>query len=178
MRGIHAVMPLRMKPERSIPACAGDPCGDALAHEARAVYPRVCGGSKCARNCAMPPSGLSPRVRGIQFLRFRARYRARSIPACAGDPDEHATPRTAWKVYPRVCGGSTAAEDCARAYRGLSPRVRGILYPSRRSLRPRRSIPACAGDPPAAGVIPPLGINDWGVIQPGESLISLTPATA
>ena len=25
------------------------------------------------------------------------------------------------------------------------------------------------------GVTPPLGINDWGVIQPGESLIPLTP---
>ena len=28
------------------------------------------------------------------------------------------------------------------------------------------------------GVTPPLGINDRGVIQPGESLIPLTPAAA
>ena len=51
------------------------------------VYPRVCGGTRprCARRGTA--SGLSPRVRGNQkMVLFRIPY-ARSIPACAGEPN-------------------------------------------------------------------------------------------
>ena len=73
-------------PERSIPACAGEPsrfCGSSIGV---AVYPRVCGGTprRPPKNVAV--EGLSPRVRGNQAGRRHHVCRSRSIPACAGEP--------------------------------------------------------------------------------------------
>ena len=52
-------------------------------------------------------------------------------------------------VYPRVCGGTYCTFSIRPAGSGLSPRVRGnpALLVRLRILR--RSIPACAGEPPA-----------------------------
>ena len=73
----------------------------------------------------------------------------RSIPACAGEPPRRLLGMRICEVYPRVCGGTrkTAAAPIAPA--GLSPRVRGNPLVRRRSPAFRRSIPACAGEPPA-----------------------------
>ena len=74
---------------------------------------------------SLPPSGLSPRVRGN-----RARYPAtpslcRSIPACAGEPAVGYPGRLTQWVYPRVCGGTNLRSAVLLLIRGLSPRVRG-----------------------------------------------------
>ena len=52
--------------------------------------------------------------------------------------------------YPRVCGGTSIASAMAALTAGLSPRVRGNRRRGRASLGRRRTIPACAGEPPCA----------------------------
>ena len=49
-------------------------------------------------------------------------------------------------VYPRVCGGSTAARLRVRPAAGLSPRVRGKPAALPVAVIITRSIPACAGE--------------------------------
>ena len=72
----------------------------------------------------------------------------RSIPACAGEP-RCQLPRTRpVRVYPRVCGGTQPRPTCGTTWSGLSPRVRGNLCPQCLQPGHRRSIPACAGEPP------------------------------
>ena len=48
----------------SIPACAGEPAGEASLSHRHQVYPRVCGGTGAQTLPAVPMRGLSPRVRG------------------------------------------------------------------------------------------------------------------
>ena len=49
---------------RSIPACAGEPCGSGFMVSPPQVYPRVCGGTQPVVNTNRKSQGLSPRVRG------------------------------------------------------------------------------------------------------------------
>ena len=111
------------------------------------VYPRVCGGSISAVQCAAVARGLSPRVRGIRRIRSSSSSMMRSIPACAGDPQRRVSSNRNLRVYPRVCGGSARRPARPRSQAGLSPRVRGIRAEIDENLLPLRSIPACAGDP-------------------------------
>ena len=131
----------------SIPACAGEPDRDLLGLRQRQVYPRVCGGAAPPNPTTSHQPGLSPRVRGSPGVRAHAVLRARSIPACAGEPSLPAPSRRRSRVYPRVCGGADDGIAGASPDGGLSPRVRGSL--ERRDQRTRRSgsIPACAGEP-------------------------------
>ena len=80
-------------------------------------------------------------------MRIRNRPRAGSIPACAGEPKAIRPDSTLPGVYPRVCGGTSDATAWRRAWRGLSPRVRGNLKTSKNQPPLCRSIPACAGEP-------------------------------
>ena len=86
VRGI----PLRVIEQKvlvgSIPACAGDPAPYPICPSQATVYPRVCGGSTMRPMMPAWSSGLSPRVRGIQFLLALDGLGRRSIPACARDP--------------------------------------------------------------------------------------------
>ena len=134
----------------SIPACAGEPWAPGPLTPVTGVYPRVCGGTKTALNLAMVVAGLSPRVRGNRAPTVARRARIRSIPACAGEPavGHHAAGHE--EVYPRVCGGTRTAPGPDREGRGLSPRVRGNPVALSLLRRVLRSIPACAGEPPAA----------------------------
>ncbi len=49
---------------RSIPACAGEPTARQGVPSRHAVYPRVCGGTRCTTRTRLDTTGLSPRVRG------------------------------------------------------------------------------------------------------------------
>ena len=136
----------------------------------------MCGGTYPCRLPRLPHCGLSPRVRGNRQSQSPIVARARSIPACAGEPDtslphvNHAKVYPACageppaislttgiiKVYPRVCGGTRPTEGCNRGAAGLSPRVRGnLLHPLNTSVK-RWSIPACAGEPPFRPYAPPF----------------------
>ena len=91
---------------RSIPACAGEPSVPAELKAPLAVYPRVCGGTVAQRLYVLLLAGLSPRVRGNQRPDRDRPDGARSIPACAGEPEGARPARKKAEVYPRVCGGT------------------------------------------------------------------------
>ena len=93
--------------------------------------------------------GLSPRVRGIPPPVPRHDAVQGSIPACTGNPIARRHVHVQLAVYPRVYGESGAGDVHRPLTRGLSPRVRGIPPMAGRFLEPRRSIPACTGNPPA-----------------------------
>ena len=131
----------------SIPACAGEPPPAISPNSFRKVYPRVCGGTSGIHAWRHGKMGLSPRVRGNHCRMNRADVRRRSIPACAGEPDNLQSHLATPEVYPRVCGGTPVLTCVTVSMRGLSPRVRGNLHSRRRQASPRGSIPACAGEP-------------------------------
>ena len=165
----------------SIPACAGEPARVSGRLAYPRVYPRVCGGtpgwpprtgpvrglSPRVRGTAPPPltpaqaAGLSPRVRGNPRGPGNATPAMRSIPACAGEPDDYVSSKRQCGVYPRVCGGTHPSCRCTGRACGLSPRVRGNPFCRRGWMAKSGSIPACAGEPrlaaaaiPAASVYP------------------------
>ena len=91
--------------------------------------------------------GLSPRVRGNPARRRRRKMTNGSIPACAGEPCSWTRTPMSQTVYPRVCGGTRYRAPPSCRIKGLSPRVRGNPAHERGRRWPRRSIPACAGEP-------------------------------
>ena len=131
----------------SIPACAGEPPRSRWAAAQAGVYPRVCGGTTTEFVTGGQSQGLSPRVRGNRSLVSRRRFHPGSIPACAGEPLTCLSAARASRVYPRVCGGTRKAGRVSYADPGLSPRVRGNLWPAGRANSDSGSIPACAGEP-------------------------------
>ena len=110
----------------------------------------MCGGSYRRGLPTPAAAGLSPRVRGKLVRHFRCGAHPRSIPACAGEATP--TPAEIYQaaVYPRVCGGSTAAAARPPLGGGLSPRVRGKRKETGLDYPLFRSIPACAGEAVAA----------------------------
>ena len=96
-----------------------------------------------------PTIGLSPRVRGNRLCRPSPSSPQGSIPACAGEPSIREGKRQPEEVYPRVCGGTIGSTRRRTFVNGLSPRVRGNLAVSQPATSSRRSIPACAGEPPS-----------------------------
>ena len=150
VRGNRLCEPEGPHPQRSIPACAGEPL-----HRLRlgiwvSVYPRVCGGTLLNVWPKTFRCGLSPRVRGNRSGSSLACSETGSIPACAGEPSGCAPTPPAPRVYPRVCGGTMNTPTFTEAQGGLSPRVRGNLLPGLHPVARPRSIPACAGEPPSA----------------------------
>ena len=107
--------------------------------------------------------GLSPPVRGNLGKARAIGKSIRSIPACAGEPLDREASGNPAGVYPRLCGGTATGLAAPAAESGLSPPVRGNLDAIASARIPRRSIPACAGEPcqrkdsaAAAGVYPRL----------------------
>ena len=98
-------------PSRSIPACAGEPRSGRLWPFVRWVYPRVCGGTQDATYRKLLANGLSPRVRGNREDVDLHVDKLRSIPACAGEPRLRQCLNRCSRVYPRVCGGTVAAQS-------------------------------------------------------------------
>ena len=89
------------------------------------VYPRVCGGTSDALVSLPASTGLSPRVRGNLNDLSDPASEPGSIPACAGEPGWPLPLPPAYRVYPRVCGGTTLRVPAQENDMGLSPRVRG-----------------------------------------------------
>ena len=136
---------------RSIPACAGEPYIEKSMVEDCEVYPRVCGGTTWRAWMLRLICGLSPRVRGNLPIHNRDTVHTGSIPACAGEPRLLRLIRGRSRVYPRVCGGTESPVLMILIGTGLSPRVRGNRVAGIDDLDRDGSIPACAGEPPAAG---------------------------
>ena len=147
MRGNHYRAHPRQPHLRSIPAYAGEPQNGRNRYRIHWVYPRVCGGTRCATTTPDGGGGLSPRMRGNRQRIFQAGHRAGSIPAYAGEPRGGRSCLRAYAVYPRVCGGTTAWSNGRVAANGLSPRMRGNPPQSASPSSSSRSIPAYAGEP-------------------------------
>ena len=147
VRGNHPVADRHHYPDRSIPACAGEPRKMKTPAKAAKVYPRVCGGTpRCGGRAPRMP-GLSPRVRGNHaFVQVDIPQQG-SIPACAGEPIFLQIPQGDGRVYPRVCGGTGECRILILGGEGLSPRVRGNPVFQALQNGGNRSIPACAGEP-------------------------------
>ena len=133
--------------DRSIPACAGEPCPQPWHPAPAPVYPRVCGGTVVDHPAYGKSTGLSPRVRGNHGYAVAWRNVDRSIPACAGEPWVCRRLAQRGPVYPRVCGGTGKCQPCQEWRVGLSPRVRGNPQLVQRLGKKVGSIPACAGEP-------------------------------
>ena len=97
---------IRAFPERSIPACTGEPMGRGPTRGGCEVYPRVYGGTVWRYRVAWLIGGLSPRVRGNPIKTGRISPLNRSIPACTGEPDDYWCKMDRIEVYPRVYGGT------------------------------------------------------------------------
>ena len=106
VRGIHRRYVRRSNYPGSIPACTGNPRRGVGAGRRRRVYPRVYGESVTEDRPRAKAAGLSPRVRGIPSGRPAPAGRARSIPACTGNPDLRRVSFCFQAVYPRVYGES------------------------------------------------------------------------
>ena len=151
VRGNH-VRDARSCSRRSIPACAGEPLkrsGPARQSLHRSIP--ACAGEPSFRSAGIshtPSSGVYPRVCGGTYL--LAKHGVWVYPRVCGGT-------VVWEcwhswVYPRVCGGTgPVLTDAPIPTVGLSPRVRGNLVWSARTVR-SRSIPACAGEPPSGAI--------------------------
>ena len=131
----------------TIPAGAGTPARPPASGERARDYPRGCGDTPPARAPEGRLEGLSPRVRGHRAHDPSGLYRLRTIPAGAGTPSGPRSGDTGFRDYPRGCGDTLDVAPTARAWAGLSPRVRGHLRRLRRAARRNGTIPAGAGTP-------------------------------
>ena len=147
MRGNRGFARFTFAIQRSIPACAGEPRLRSTDSAVKSVYPRVCGGTPRRPPLIAAACGLSPRVRGNPEEEIDLYRAERSIPACAGEPDEGAVHHLLVRVYPRVCGGTVFSSTDVVEKTGLSPRVRGNLGVNAIRVAVPGSIPACAGEP-------------------------------
>ena len=127
---------------RSIPAPAGEPAARPSPGTARRVYPRACGGTSSRASRATSARGLSPRLRGNLFVAVAAANPTWSIPAPAGEPNVCRATSAVVMVYPRACGGTYQRIHPAGDVEGLSPRLRGNLFPVIQNGSECRSIPA------------------------------------
>ena len=136
---------------RSIPARAGEPprnCGRA---RRTPVYPRASGGTFSTREHGSMRAGLSPRERGNRRRPKQGQHLAGSIPARAGEPKLVMGATPGERVYPRASGGTAVTGDPDDVFTGLSPRERGNRHLGGPRHDAGGSIPARAGEPPAAG---------------------------
>ena len=186
MRGNRNIGPGAVHYRRSIPACAGEPRWRGRPGNRRAVYPRVCGGTRDKYPAARSRRGLSPRVRGNQVRRGVQDGQVGSIPACAGEPHCHRAERRYLWVYPRVCGGTVASLPRRHPPTGLSPRVRGNQS-NASSLQCTSGVypRVCGGTSPmpaaamhVGGLSPRVRGNPGGCIRPGPFSRGSIPACA
>ena len=131
-----------------IPACAGEPVGDAKAMVSNGAYPRMRGGTAPAQPTVIPGGGLSPHARGNRQDNQACAIDEGPIPACAGEPVGEIVTGGQHGAYPRMRGGTLRFDPSTAPALGLSPHARGNRHHRQRSIDRSGPIPACAGEPP------------------------------
>ena len=111
------------------------------------VDPRVRGEAHHDGRRLHSHEGRSPRARGSRSSGICSPAKVRSIPACAGKPQEHEHRSGDAGVDPRVRGEAYHPAHAAQAPGGRSPRARGSPRPVKEQRANIGSIPACAGKP-------------------------------
>ena len=146
VRGTRHATQRAGRERRFIPACAGNTATGSGGCPRPPVHPRVCGEHGDSHAGATCLTGSSPRVRGtLPSHRHPTRHR-RFIPACAGNTDKGGKGCYHVPVHPRVCGEHRNLAAKGSGAVGSSPRVRGTRVRQLVPRRPRRFIPACAGN--------------------------------
>ncbi len=149
-RGSHPRAAPAPIPSGSIPAHAGEPLPAEPARWPARVDPRARGGASSGVTSGTTRRGRSPRTRGSPS---RTRLRPTpwgSIPAHAGEPTVRTWPGHGTWVDPRARGGASQTAKSLVHVWGRSPRTRGSRSIEQRLRRRHGSIPAHAGEPPAA----------------------------
>ena len=166
----------------SIPAWAGETWSRATLHQKTVVYPRVGGGNRVGGDHWGLGYGLSPRGRGKLGNAICGGTGTRSIPAWAGETPPYPQPLGEPRVYPRVGGGNVRQEWERRIVQGLSPRGRGKPDTAVNRLIRQWSIPAWAGETPAAepvitcgGVYPRVGGGNLYLLGAAQNPPGLSP---
>ena len=146
MRGTPHVVACEPSRRRFIPAHAGNSALPVCLLAWVAVHPRACGelqypsvGSTCG-------NGSSPRMRGTLTHAFGIQPINRFIPAHAGNSRDHIARSGTSAVHPRACGELERGHGEHVQPVGSSPRMRGTRRMGRFDSRPRRFIPAHAGN--------------------------------
>ena len=145
-RGTHDRPGRRDRPDRFIPACAGNASSRSLMAFMIAVHPRMRGERRKLDVMRKFSSGSSPHARGTLTAGVAMSQDRRFIPACAGNASPRQRPLCLLSVHPRMRGerignGSTIAHSA-----GSSPHARGTLFLTCENVRVPRFIPACAGN--------------------------------
>ena len=145
-RGKRTLRPVRSRPERSIPAWAGEArrVDHHLPHVK--VDPRVGGGSPWMTCSAARVAGRSPRGRGKRVKMGFTLEDEGSIPAWAGEALVRCCAPVRRRVDPRVGGGSLERHRGSALCPGRSPRGRGKRWDGVSRNPNMGSIPAWAGE--------------------------------
>ena len=136
-----------------IPAYAGNAFKHPVANMADAVHPRIRGERATARALATSLPGSSPHTRGTRLDQSLRRSLRRFIPAYAGNARRARSGQDRCAVHPRIRGERHPDKVNGLVLDGSSPHTRGTLTHNTPGLRPRRFIPAYAGNArhPATG---------------------------
>ncbi|SWY06294.1 Domain of uncharacterised function (DUF2825) [Klebsiella pneumoniae] len=145
-RGTQIEIDQQIRSARFIPAGAGNTHPDLPERVKAAVYPRWRGEHAQNDRRSEDSGGLSPLARGTRRPDQVMVLPLRFIPAGAGNTDIPPDPRPKSAVYPRWRGEHNGTDSTNQNFRGLSPLARGTLYDCRRYEKPRRFIPAGAGN--------------------------------
>ena len=97
-------------------------------------------------SASLVSNGSSPRGRGTHGEHRWQASAHRFIPARAGNTTRCPSSSMLCSVHPRAGGEHSASSRCSSGCRGSSPRGRGTLLQIPESSRPRRFIPARAGN--------------------------------
>ena len=110
------------------------------------VHPRACGEHIETASPFLAENGSSPRLRGTLQFAIAEHNESRFIPAPAGNIVWRRGCPSQSTVHPRACGEHFMAGGFNITGRGSSPRLRGTSDPCDAAARPRRFIPAPAGN--------------------------------
>ncbi len=145
-RGTQTGLELRVRPDRFIPAGAGNTHKPGAGRAGRPVYPRWRGEHYVTHPPVFGNYGLSPLARGTPAASARANPLTRFIPAGAGNTVAFIARQMGHAVYPRWRGEHMHSAAVRQGFNGLSPLARGTLPSSRAECSPARFIPAGAGN--------------------------------
>ena len=108
-------------------------------------HPRACGANPPTQSATPSSPGSSPRVRGKPASPSPTSSTRRIIPARAGQTCVRTRDGVPSSDHPRACGANSRRSVCMSCASGSSPRVRGKLVGRGHTVKPRRIIPARAG---------------------------------
>ncbi len=146
VRGTRPTPTRNIQAGRFIPVGAGNSRSIRRNTASVSVYPRGCGELESNLAASSLTCGLSPWVRGTHRRARRFLAYPRFIPVGAGNSASWQTGKHFLAVYPRGCGELGFVVTAALLVAGLSPWVRGTLFPTTRQAHDGRFIPVGAGN--------------------------------